>query len=120
MMDYSVSEFVEARAMRPFEIGEDIERIRDVGKHFIDGELYHLSVELQPISPVFYNKDHFAEAGIEDEPSSMEELKQISQELQDAGIAPFVMIGVDSGLRLVGLDHGDGDAAGGAGTCQAW
>lgn len=93
MMNFTVQEFVEADAMRPFEIDEDIERIRDYEQHFIDGELYHLPVELQPINLVFYNKDLFAEAGIDEAPSTMDELEQVNQQLQDAGIAPFIMVG---------------------------
>lgn len=93
MMNFAVQEFVEADALRPFEIDEDIERIRDYEQHFMDGELYHLPVELQPINLVFYNKDLFAEAGIDEAPSTMDELEQVNQQLQDAGIAPFVMVG---------------------------
>ena len=52
------------------------------------------SIAEQPqVGGVFYNKDAFAEAGIEAEPATWEEFLDVCAKLKDAGIAPLAQDG---------------------------
>ena len=44
---------------------------------------------------VFYNKDIFAAAGVEELPSNWEEFKDVCQKLKDAGYTPIVESGAE-------------------------
>ena len=54
-----------------------------------DGKTYALAVDCWA-GGIFYNKDLFAQAGIEGEPSTWDELLEACQKLQDAGITPVM------------------------------
>jgi multiple sugar transport system substrate-binding protein len=56
----------------------------------IDGTLYSLpSVGAQSIPLVYYNKDAFEDAGIEQPPTSWDEFLEVSEKLMAAGITPI-------------------------------
>ncbi|WP_347553214.1 extracellular solute-binding protein (plasmid) [Pseudalkalibacillus hwajinpoensis] len=54
----------------------------------IDGSIYGMPMNLEGYGFI-YNKDLFAEAGIESLPSTLSELKAAAEKLQRAGITPF-------------------------------
>lgn len=56
----------------------------------IDGGLYALpAVGAQSIPLVYYNKDAFAEAGIEEPPTTWDEFLEVCEKLKAAGITPI-------------------------------
>lgn len=57
-----------------------------------DGELYAISYSVDNVG-IYWNEALFAEAGIEEFPTTWEELFDASQALLDAGITPFAMEG---------------------------
>ncbi|MFD2673630.1 ABC transporter substrate-binding protein [Marinicrinis sediminis] len=54
----------------------------------LDGKLYGMPMNIEGFGFI-YNKDLFAQAGIEQAPTTMTELKAAAAKLQDAGILPF-------------------------------
>lgn len=54
-----------------------------------DGKPYALAVDCW-VGGIFYNKDLFAQAGIDNAPTTWDELLQDCQTLQDAGITPIM------------------------------
>lgn len=69
-----------------FAIGLDYPRLEDGSIHSMtfQGNIEHF----------WYNKDLFAQAGVE-VPTTLDELLDVSKQLQDAGITPIAMDGVD-------------------------
>ncbi|MGW8481757.1 extracellular solute-binding protein [Microbacterium sp. NPDC055903] len=56
----------------------------------VDGKIYGVPSSVLP-GGIFYSKDLFAEAGIETEPTTVDELEDAVQKLKDAGIAPIAL-----------------------------
>ncbi|MFD2671365.1 ABC transporter substrate-binding protein [Marinicrinis sediminis] len=54
-----------------------------------DGKLYGQALNLEGYGYI-YNKDLFEEAGITELPKTIDELNAVAQQLQDAGITPFM------------------------------
>lgn len=68
-----------------------VENVLPIGKVPMtdtDGKLYGMPVNLEGYGFI-YNKDLFEEAGITEPPSTISELKDAAQKLQDKGITPF-------------------------------
>ncbi|MCL6457895.1 MAG: extracellular solute-binding protein, partial [Gorillibacterium sp.] len=86
-------ELVEAGALRPFAIDDDLKQIRNVESGFIDGKLYNLNAVSQPQSLIFYNKTIFAEAGITATPKTWDELMADAELLKAKGVTPFLTSG---------------------------
>nr|WP_236838927.1 ABC transporter substrate-binding protein [Caldalkalibacillus salinus] len=53
-----------------------------------DGKIYGMPLNLEGYGFI-YNKDLFAEAGIEEPPTTLSELKAAAEKLEEAGITPF-------------------------------
>ncbi len=60
-----------------------------------DGKVYGVPVTVQP-GGIWYSKDLFKQAGIEEVPSTFSELKADIQKLRDAGIEPIALGGKDA------------------------
>lgn len=64
-----------------------------------DGKAYSLAVDSW-VGGVFYNKDIFAEVGIEGEPQTWDEFKEICQKLTDAGYKPLLDNAKDAAVNF--------------------
>lgn len=56
----------------------------------IDGKIYGMPSAVLP-GGIFYSKDLFAQAGIAEEPKTLDELEDAVDKLKDAGIAPIAL-----------------------------
>ncbi len=88
-----VSEFVEAEALLPFS-DEDLEPFMFPDVNLIDGKQYQLPMSGQYIPVIFYNKDIFAEVGVE-VPQTWSEFIEVNEALLEAGHTPLLM-GMDA------------------------
>lgn len=65
LSNISYQDFAKAGALMDIPIDDDIKKINDYESLMLDGKLYTLQAYLQPHTQIFYNKDLFAQAGIE-------------------------------------------------------
>ncbi|MEK8128000.1 extracellular solute-binding protein [Paenibacillus filicis] len=86
-------DLVKANALKPFELDDDIKKIRDVESGFINGKLYNLNDVVQPQSLIFYNKKMFADAGITSTPKTWDELMADAEKLKQKSFTPFLTSG---------------------------
>src|SRR5690625_737333 len=90
LSNISYNEFAEAGHLLDIPIDEDIEKINDYESLLIDEKLYSMQGYVQPHTVIFYNKDLFAEAGIEETPTTWDELFSVSEQLKENDITPLL------------------------------
>lgn len=78
------------------------DRMASLGSVTYNGDVVTASTGVS-ILGTYYNKDLFAQAGIEGEPQSWDEFLEDCQKLQDAGIQPIVMGDKDQYVLQFGL-----------------
>lgn len=61
----------------------------NLATHTVDGKIYSISTGAG-VYGIYYNKAHFAQAGVDKEPTTMPELKDAVAKLNAAGITPFI------------------------------
>jgi len=93
LSNISYQDFAKAGALMDIPIDDDIKKINDYESLLLDGKLYTLQAYLQPHTQIFYNKDLFAQAGIEKLPRTWDELEAVAEKLKQAGITPFLTAG---------------------------
>ncbi|XID92202.1 ABC transporter substrate-binding protein [Paenibacillaceae bacterium WGS1546] len=93
LSNISYQDFAKAGALMDIPIDDDIKKINDYESLMLDGKLYTLQAYLQPHTQIFYNKDLFAQAGIDQLPRTWDELEEAAAKLQQAGITPFLTAG---------------------------
>lgn len=76
-----------------------------------DGHAYSLAVDCWA-GGIFYNQDLFAQAGIEGEPKTWDELLEDCQKLQDAGITPIMDNCQDAAVNFTAPLYGSEVVAG--------
>lgn len=98
----NVGELAERNVIRPFSdevlalVGENLENefpanVWNAGAY--DGQRYSIPLDIHTLV-MYYNKEHFAEAGLEEpgtEPMSREKFEQTLQQLDEAGIQPIAI-----------------------------
>ncbi|WP_309119893.1 extracellular solute-binding protein [Paenibacillus sp.] len=90
LSNISYQDFARADALMEIPIDDDVKKIKDIESLAIDGKLYTLQAYLQPHTQIFYNKDLFAKAGIEQLPKSWDEFEAVAEKLHAAGITPIL------------------------------
>ncbi|MFC4601425.1 ABC transporter substrate-binding protein [Cohnella hongkongensis] len=93
LSNISYQDFAKAGALMDIPIDDDIKKINDYESLLLDGKLYTLQAYLQPHTQIFYNKDLFAQAGIEQLPRTWDELEAVAEKLKQAGITPLLTAG---------------------------
>lgn len=90
--DVPLNDFVAAGALLPYE-ASDLEKI-DVpeGTGQIDGKTYSLTVGVQAIPMVYYNKDEFERLGLK-LPTTLDELADVADAIKSDGQTPFLIGG---------------------------
>lgn len=90
LQGYELASYVEAGHIKDIKDAPYMQYIRDteLDTVTIDGGVYGIPMDTQAWG-VFYNKKLFEQAGIEAVPTTVSELKDCIQKLQDAGITPF-------------------------------
>jgi raffinose/stachyose/melibiose transport system substrate-binding protein len=66
-----------------------------LGAESIDGKLYAMPLTIQP-GGIFYSKDLFAQAGITETPTSIDDLQAAVEKLKGIGVAPIALGGKDA------------------------
>lgn len=80
--------------LQPFDLDDpDIAQLSFIDSMLDGGELYQLGNDVQVWNTVFYNKDLFAEAGIDEAPTTRGEFVDAMEALKDAGITPLLTSG---------------------------
>lgn len=82
-----------------------------------DGKAYCLAVDCWA-GGIFYNKDLFAQVGVEEEPKTWEEFLEVCQKLQDAGITPIMDNCQDAAVNFTAPLYGSEVVAKNAGVVQ--
>jgi ABC-type glycerol-3-phosphate transport system substrate-binding protein len=77
--------------LMPFAMDDpDIQQVMNLDKLLIDGELYGLGIDSQPWNVIFYNQDMFTEAGVTEEPTTIEAFEEAAAKLKAAGFTPLL------------------------------
>lgn len=98
-----VHDLTEALDAQPEVKEQFIPAVLDVAT--IDGQVY--GIPMQGVQPVnfFYNRDVFAEAGIEEFPATWEEFLDVIDQLKAAGVQPIGLAGSQAWTELMYLEY---------------
>lgn len=90
-------------ALAPLD-AEDLAPFRNVEETALDGVNYYVPTALQPQSLVWYNKDLFEQAGIDSEPTTIDELDEAVHKLAGVTPVPFAFTGEwTSGFQIASM-----------------
>ena len=91
MSNVTINVFADAGILWPLpEDDPDLDRIRNLESARYKGTLYGLPTAIQPQGLLFYNKSLWAQAGLEDTPSTWDEFADACDRLRAAGITPII------------------------------